>query len=169
VPFGRVARGLVKEGFMRRRSGLVLIAIAATAAACGGGGSNAASSPSAPTSGPTTPAATTPSPTGSASPACSPAGTQLKINTLPPALAFNTKCLAAPADTAFTIEFDNRSPGVPHDVAIATEGLIDVLFKGKVLTGPEDVTYRVKAIPAGTYVFYCTVHPTAMNGTLVVG
>jgi plastocyanin len=154
---------------MRRRSGLVLIAIAATAAACGGGGPNAASSPSAATSAPTTPAATTPSPTASPSPACSPGGTQLKVNTLPAALAFNTKCLAAPADTAFIIEFDNRSQGVRHDVAIATEGLIDVVFEGRILTGPEDVTYRVKAIPAGTYVFYCTVHPTAMNGTFVVG
>jgi plastocyanin len=90
------------------------------------------------------------------------------VSSLPSGLSFTTKCLAAPADTAFTIEFGNRSQGVRHDVAIATEGLIDVLFEGKIVTGPEDVTYHVKAIPAGTYVFYCNVHPTTMNGTFVV-
>jgi plastocyanin len=153
---------------MRGIRGLMLIVVSVIAAACGGGGSDVASSPSAATSAPTTPPGTSPTPTASAGPACSPAGTELKVSTLPAGLGFNTKCLAAPADTAFTIEFDNRNQGVRHDVAIATEGLIDVLFTGKVISGPEDITYHVRAIPAGTYVFYCNIHPTAMNGTFAV-
>jgi len=87
---------------------------------------------------------------------------------VPTALAFDTKCLAAPANTGFTIAFNNRSPSTPHDVSIATAGLGDTLFEGEIVTGPKSITYQVKGIAAGTYEFYCRVHPSQMNGTFVV-
>jgi plastocyanin len=35
------------------------------------------------------------------------------------------------------------------------------------VTGPTTVSYRVPALAAGTYKFFCVVHPT-MSGTLTV-
>jgi plastocyanin len=147
---------------------LVALSVMLFGVACGGNGSTqAADSPSPKGVLATTPAPS-PSPSATtASPACSPSGTKLEISTSATATAFTTACLAAPAGEDFTITFHNRM-GVPHDVSIATEGLIDILFEGKVVTGPTDITYKVKAIPAGTYTFYCKIHPTAMNGTFVV-
>jgi len=102
---------------------------------------------------------------------CSPQGTTL--NLLARDTAFDTDCLAAPANTAFTIALDNQDPGVPHSVSIfsadpTVEASATELFKGKIVTGPTQVTYAVHALAAGRYFFECAVHPTQMNGTLVV-
>jgi len=100
-------------------------------------------------------------PTPSAS--CATSGTALSISAAD--LSFDTDCLAAPADTAFTIEFDNTSP-VLHNVAILDGG--SALFTGETFTGPKVTTYDVPSLPAGTYTFRCDVHPTQMTGTFVV-
>ncbi len=42
------------------------------------------------------------------------------------------------------------------------------MFKPDLLTGPGKTDYNVPALPAGTYTFYCIVHP-GMTGTLTVG
>ena len=147
---------------MRKRL-LVFCGLSIVLSACGGGGTTqnqAASSP---------PASASPSASATGSGAtCSPSGTSLQVSSSPTALAFDKECLAAPANTDFTITFDNRSPGVPHDVSIATAGQVDVLFEGEVVTGPKTTTYQVKGMAAGTYHFYCKVHPSQMNGTFVV-
>ena len=80
---------------------------------------------------------------------------------------FTESCLAAPAGKDFTIAFHNGTIE-SHNVTIAHEGFVDILFEGKVLTGT-DITYKVKAIPSGTYIFYCKIHPAQMNGPFVVG
>ncbi|MGQ0669485.1 MAG: cupredoxin domain-containing protein [Actinomycetota bacterium] len=85
------------------------------------------------------------------------------------AFQFSESALSLPADTASTIEFDNRDAGVQHNVAIyRDEGLDEVLFRGDLVTGPAKVDYDVPALPAGTYYFQCDVHPP-MNGTVTVG
>jgi len=141
------------------KKSLAALGLSLVLSACGGGGSTqnqAASSP---------PASASASGSGAT---CSPNGASLEVSTLPTAIAFDTKCLAAPANTDFTITFNNRSPSVPHDVAIATPGLGDTLFEGEIVTGPKTTTYQVKGIAAGTYEFFCKVHPSQMNGTFVV-
>jgi plastocyanin len=115
-------------------------------------------------------AATTTTAAGPKAP-CSPAGPALKVAAS--GLAFGTKCLAAPADQAFTIVFDNRDPGTPHNVAIYSADPVShsdakLLFRGDITTGPNTTTYQVGAQPAGTYFFHCDVHPTLMSGTFVV-
>ncbi len=108
-----------------------------------------------------------PSSSSAAAPAaCTPDGTDLSV--VAEQMAFSTDCLAAPADTAFTIAFDNKDLGVPHNVSIYTDdSATEALFTGEMVTGPGKATYKVAALPAGTYYFRCDVHPP-MNGTFVV-
>jgi plastocyanin len=102
---------------------------------------------------------------------CSPAGTNLQVTAQN--IAFDTKCLAAPANQPFTIAFDNKDVGTPHDVAIYNDPSATKLLGGATsatdtITGPASTTYHVGALPAGTYFFRCDVHPTAMFGAFVV-
>ncbi len=74
--------------------------------------------------------------------------------------------LEAPANAAFAIAFNNQDAGVPHNVAIKDASGKEI-FKGDIVTGVTQTTYQVPALPAGTYTFYCSVHPN-MTGTLTV-
>jgi len=112
-----------------------------------------------------------PPPTTPGGPSCSPAGTTLKV--VARGLTFDTSCLAAPANTAFAIDFNNQDASIPHNVHIFTDDPLAnpsarSLFAGDLVTGPKAVTYQVNALPAGTYFFHCDVHPTQMKGTFVV-
>jgi cytochrome c oxidase subunit II len=83
-------------------------------------------------------------------------------------VAFDKTELSAPADTPFKIEFDNRDPSIPHNVAIHEGSPTGPeVFRGEVFPGPAKKTYDVPALPAGSYGFICSVHPN-MAGTLTV-
>lgn len=102
-----------------------------------------------------------------ASATCSPSGTSLQISAQN--IKFSTNCLAAPAGKPFTIAFDNKDSGVPHNIEIFTNSsATKSLYKGSIVTGPKTVTYSVPALTAGTYYFRCDIHPTQMFGTFVV-
>jgi copper-containing nitrite reductase len=121
----------------------------------GGGGPASSPSPTQTNGGPTSTAE------------CEPSGTDLEIGV--ENAAFDTNCLAAPGGKKFTITFDNRDPGVPHNVAIYTdESAATPLFQGEVVTGPKTLTYQVGSLDPGTYFFRCDIHPTTMTGALVV-
>jgi nitrite reductase (NO-forming) len=111
-----------------------------------------------------TPAPTPGGATGTGA-ACSPKGTHLAI--MAQNVAFGSDCLAAPGGRAFTITFMNHDSGVPHNVAIYTNEGATQLFKGELISGPATITYKVGALPAGTYFFRCDLHPQ-MKGTFVV-
>jgi plastocyanin len=81
--------------------------------------------------------------------------------------AFDTSELALPAGGEAVIEFDNRDPGLPHNVAIYTEAG-QPLFQGEIITGPATATYRFPSPPPGSYSFRCDVHPQ-MSGSVTVG
>ena len=112
-----------------------------------------------------TPPATQPAPGPQTAPAapCRPSGTEVQVTARN--LAFDKDCLAAPANTTFTIRFDNADPGVPHNVSILSGD--QPRFAGEIVNGPEVVTYRVNALQGGTFEFRCDVHPQ-MRGTFVV-
>jgi ABC-type glycerol-3-phosphate transport system substrate-binding protein len=146
---------------------VMLITLGMLAAACGGGTKTGAV---------TTPSATTPLATRSVSPTsstppCTPSGTTLQIATAHPSPSYDKHCLAAPANTAFQIDFDNQDGGVEHNVSIYTNaGAGTALLNGEIIIGPKKITYQVMALPAGTYYFRCDVHPFGtMKGTFVVG
>lgn len=148
---------------------------AATITVILGAGCGAERTSSAPPPATTVPTASVPPPSPSPSPTCSPSGTHLEIvaqkDTSKPAPSpdsFDKDCLAAPAETRFTIRFDNRD-AESHNVDILDHPGGTSLFTGKIIKGPKTVTYRVKPLPSGTYYFRCDVHPLRMNGTLLVG
>ncbi|HEX9695063.1 MAG TPA: cupredoxin domain-containing protein [Actinomycetota bacterium] len=77
--------------------------------------------------------------------------------------------LSAPAGVAFSIVFENRESGVPHNVAVYTDPAARTsIAVGVTFPGPGTRVTRVPAMDAGTYFFRCDVHPGDMTGTLVV-
>jgi cytochrome c oxidase subunit II len=113
---------------------------------------------------PSSPAGPAPSaaPSGSPSPGAGPT-----INLVARNVSFATTSLTAPANTPFTIAFDNEDPSVPHNVQIKDAGGSSV-FRGEIVTGPVQIAYQIPALAPGTYTFVCDVHPTTMTGTLTV-
>jgi nitrite reductase (NO-forming) len=86
---------------------------------------------------------------------------------------FDTKCLAAPAGTPFTVKFTNEDTGIPHNFVVytdssATTRLGGATSAGAVITGPFATTYRFPALQPGQYFFRCDLHPMVMTGTFIV-
>src|SRR5918994_1723524 len=83
-------------------------------------------------------------------------------------IAFEPTKLSAPADTPFTIEFDNRD-SAQHNVQIYDnpDHSGTPVFEGEIITGPATVAYRVDPLAEGTYFFLCVVHPQ-MTGEIEV-
>ena len=79
---------------------------------------------------------------------------------------FDQSSLTAPA-TGFTVAFDNRDTGTPHDFDILDANGQKV-FDSQAFAGPAKHDLAVPALPAGQYKFECSIHPTLMFGTLTV-
>jgi mono/diheme cytochrome c family protein/plastocyanin len=107
-----------------------------------------------------------PSGDASAAPSGEPSGepTGEAVTVTASGIAFTTPSVTAPADTEFTLRFDNQDAGIPHDVDIRDAAGATV-FKTDIFPGVEARDYSVPALAAGEYSFVCTVHPN-MTGTL---
>jgi plastocyanin len=176
----RARRRTVRLGLMAAAAAFAVVAAACTGTAAGGPPlfTYAPAAPSAATmpgmdmspsaSAPATSAA--PASAGPASAAPVPGGSPIAAGaTLQIAaqnIAFDTDHLEAPAGQAFVLEFANNDPGIPHNVEIR-DGSGASVFKGQIITGPSKASYQVPALPAGSYMFQCDVHPN-MTGTLTV-
>jgi plastocyanin len=87
-------------------------------------------------------------------------------------LAFSVKQLKAAPGAKVTIEYTNNSP-VPHNIHFfnGKDAQAPNLAMTQIATGPnavEKVTFTAPEQP-GSYFFHCDVHPTQMQGELVVG
>lgn len=102
---------------------------------------------------------------------CEPDGTELQIAAQ--GILFDKDCLAAPADEAFTIDFENLE-AIPHNVSIvqsldiAETPIGEGLFVGEALEQPDTVVYEVDPLEAGDYFFRCDFHPATMVGNFFV-
>jgi plastocyanin len=85
-------------------------------------------------------------------------------------IAFDTLAIEVAAGQPFSIYFDNQDPlGVVHDVDIRASDKTTVIKDQPVVNGGETVTYTYDPLPAGQYVFICSIHPIpGMTGTLTV-
>lgn len=137
---------------MNRGMTLTLAALTIAIASCGGGDEAPASggSPSSPVPTP-----------GSG---CAPSGTNLEIEAED--IAFDTDCLAVPADVSFNVEVKNRDELVAHNFSIYTQAG-DPVFTSETFQGRADRTLQIDALEQGSYLFRCDVHPGTMNGTLI--
>jgi plastocyanin len=163
---------------MRRPLVLVaLLALAMLMSACAAsespGWTYAPPTPS-PTPGPSQSGAASAAPSAESSGAAESAGASggggsgTVINETAQNIAFQQTELNAPANTAFTIHFDNQDASTIHNIVIK-DSSGNEKFSGAMVTGPAQADYQVPALPPGTYTFVCAVHPTAMTGTLTVG
>jgi plastocyanin len=143
-----------------------LVALAAVSAlflvGCGGGGDDDAD-PLA--GGPGTTMMAGMDHAGNATSTCSPSGTTLTLTAS--GTKFNTDCLAAPANQAFKINFDNKDQTTHNIQILASHSASEALFDaGLIPAGLK--TLDVPALQAGTFAFHCKIHPGQMSGTFVV-
>lgn len=82
-------------------------------------------------------------------------------------LAFDRSSLRFPAGSVVAFTFDNRDPGVLHNVAIFPAVGGDPVFRSATFTGIETRTFLLGPLAAGSYRFACDVHPT-MTGSVTV-
>jgi len=109
-------------------------------------------------------------PAGSSAPSGPAATPGTAFNLTAKDIAYDQKSFTVTAGTDFTITFTNAdSPGVTHDVDIRATDKTAVLQNQEVTNGGSKSTYSYKGLPAGTYVFICSIHPIPqMTGTLTV-
>jgi mono/diheme cytochrome c family protein/plastocyanin len=107
-----------------------------------------------------------PAPSGSA--ASLPPGAQT-LELTAANVAFDKKSLEVTANKSFGIKFTVNDPGQIHDVDIRKDDKTTVVQDQPTTKDGETQTYVYQPLPAGTYVFICSIHPIpAMTGTLTV-
>ena len=97
---------------------------------------------------------------------CSPSGTTLTITAS--GTKFDKDCLAAPANQAFTVNFDNKDQRTHNLQILESHSASEALFDAEQITGPGVKTLSVPSLRPGTFAFHCKFHPREMSGTFIV-
>jgi plastocyanin len=103
---------------------------------------------------------------GSAAPSGGQPAPAADVTIIASQVAFTTTQVDGPAGKPFTIAFENNDQATQHNVEIKKSDGSDA-FKGQIFAGVATKIYQVPALPAGTYPFNCSVHPS-MTGTLTL-
>ncbi|MFI5226527.1 MAG: cupredoxin domain-containing protein [Candidatus Limnocylindrales bacterium] len=122
-------------------------------------GANAGSGASASSGTSAAPAGASGAPSGAPAPAAD-------VTIVAQQVAYTTTAVDGPAGRPFTIAFQNMDQATQHNVEIKKSDGSDA-FKGQIFAGVATMVYQVPALPAGTYPFNCSVHPS-MTGTLTL-
>jgi cytochrome c oxidase subunit 2 len=105
-----------------------------------------------------------------ATPPPAPSGAPV-LNVVAKGIAFDTRSLEVAANSPFVIAFKNEDPAtVTHDIDIRQSDGTTVVKDQPTVPGGQSTQYSYDPLPAGSYTFICSVHPTvpAMTGTLTV-
>jgi plastocyanin len=83
---------------------------------------------------------------------------------------YEPSTITVPAGARVTLTFDNRDPGIPHNVIIFRDAnLTTRLFSGKVVMGKNQITYTFNAPEQpGDYAIGCGIPSPHRTGTLRV-
>jgi plastocyanin len=88
-------------------------------------------------------------------------------------IRFDLETIIVPAGQPVTVTFDNQDAGVPHNFTVWPDETTaqggdtsKALHAGSTFAGAAERDEQFTAPDAGEYFFNCTVHPTAMTGTL---
>ncbi len=135
---------------MRRRMVIGVLAgvLALAAAGCGGGDDEGDGSASATTTAPETTAAAG-------------GGGEDELQLAASGTAWDTTSFDLTSGSNYSIEVDNQD-GVQHNFTFeAAQADVDI-------PANEDATVTFTAPAAGSYEFFCAIHPAAMKGTITV-
>jgi plastocyanin len=91
---------------------------------------------------------------------------KVQLDQVAQGIAFTETCLVA-APGKFTVNFDNKDAGIPHNFAVLTAKAGKQIAATEVAPGPKQETLPLD-LKAGSYYFQCDVHPDTMFGTLAV-
>lgn len=148
-----------------------LVAITLIVAAC-----SAAPVPSSPppTATPSPSAALTPSPTASKPPivkitpipGAPDSGVLLKI--VAASNRWDTSALSAPAAKIWHLELTNQERTIPHNFTVSSGPAYEERIYGTPNVKKGTFRYDIPALPAGSYLFMCTLHANTMTGTLAI-
>lgn len=81
-------------------------------------------------------------------------------------IAFDTTELEATVGETLTISYDNRDARIPHNLHV--NGGTGGPAKTAVEEGPVTQSLKVTFEEAGTFEYFCEVHPQQMRGTITV-
>jgi heme/copper-type cytochrome/quinol oxidase subunit 2 len=102
-------------------------------------------------------------------PSAPPGAPTVQVTAISITEGFDPDTLSAPADTPWVVQLTNSDTGVPHDFAIRRANPDGSDWQGDPdPVGGESATYQPPPLAAGTYEFFCSIHPN-MTGTLNVG
>lgn len=175
----------MKRSIARWVIGILIAAV--TVAACSQSPAGSAAATGAPAA--TATATATPTPQPSATPAPTPAPTArptpsiVTVTPIPDApdsgivvqlVAKNSRWapneLTAPAGMVWYVELDNQDGvnGVHNFVVASGRTLGERIFTSERFPGGTIVKFAVPALPAGAYLFICTIHAGQMTGELAI-
>jgi plastocyanin len=81
--------------------------------------------------------------------------------------AFEPKSFTAPAGTAVTVTLENTGAALHNFALVDQKGPDGKEIQTELIAGGKTDTVEF-TLPAGSYDYYCTVHPAEMRGTLMV-
>ena len=83
-------------------------------------------------------------------------------------LAFDATSLTAPAGKTWHVKIDNQETFLKHNFTVASGKTVAERIFQSPNFGFGTSAFDVPALPAGTYLFVCTIHPETMTGTLTI-